>query len=362
MAFVSGLEQGLHDLMTSLAVWAILLLAIPLVTAHVVGGIYLAFLALVMLASFEAIQPLPSALQFAGRTLAAGERVFSVVDTAPRVADPVEPLAAPVPSDAQRGAEHMLTFDHVSFAYEQESGPVLKEVSFSVPAASRVAIVGPSGAGKSTILRLAVRFGDPASGTVLLNGVDVCHYALPDLRAAIGVVTQDTYIFNGSVRANLRLARPEADDAELWRVLEQAQLAECVRQLPLELDTLVGEQGQRLSGGERQRLAIARVLLHDAPLLILDEPTANLDGETESALLDVLEVIMRGRTTLLITHRLRRMERMDEILVLDHGQIAERGSHAELYAAEGLYRRMLDVQNGILDLEPDLTDGELSDG
>ncbi len=346
MAAISAVEQGLRDFATSLAVWAILLLAIPLVGSQHIGGVYLAFLALVMLASFEAIQPLPAALQFSGRALAAGRRVFDVVDAVPRVTDPDVPL----PSDASTPAGgRALTFDHVSFAYEPDSPPVLTDVSFSVPAGRRVAVVGPSGAGKSTILRLAVRFGDCARGSVLLDGEDVRRYALRDLRAQIGVVAQDTYVFNSSIAANLRLGSPQADDAQLWHALELAQLAGRVRALPQGLDTLVGEQGQRLSGGERQRLAIARVLLQNPPVLLLDEPTANLDTVTESALLDALDVLMRGRTTLVMTHRLRRMERMDEILVLDHGQIVERGTHAALLATDRLYRRMLDIQNGMLD-------------
>jgi ATP-binding cassette subfamily C protein CydC len=352
MATISALEQSLRDFATSLAVWTILLLTIPLVESQRIGGIYVAFLALIILASFEAIQPLPAALQFAGRTRAAGERVFSVVDIAPQVTDPVEPLPAPSSSDTRSRLDQTLTFDHVSFAYEPEGRRVLNDVSFSVPAGNRVAIVGASGAGKSTILRLAVRFSDPTSGNVLLNGVDIRHYALRDLRASVGVLTQDSYVFNRSVRANLLLARPEADDSDLWLALEQAQLADHIRQLPQGLDTLVGEQGQRLAGGERQRLAIARLLLQNAPLLILDEPTANLDTETEAALLDTLDIVTRGRATLLITHRLRHMERMDQILVLDHGQIAERGAHTELCETDGPYRRMLDIQNSMLDLEP----------
>ena len=360
MAAISALEQGLRDFATSLAVWTILVLAIPLVGSHAVGGIYLAFLALVMLASFEAIQPLPSALQFAGRTLTAGKRVFSIVDAVPEVTDPAEPLPAPCSPEARSQADLTLTFDHVTFGYEPAVRAVLKDVSFSVPAGSRIAIVGASGAGKSTILRLAVCFGDPASGRVLVNGADIREYALSDLRAAIGVVTQDPYVFNRSIRANLLLGRADATDAELWWSLEQAQLAERVEQLPQGLETLVGEQGQRLSGGERQRLAIARLLLQNAPLLMLDEPTANLDIATESALLDALETVTRGHTTILITHRLRHMGHMDQILVLDQGQIVERGTHAELCAAEGLYRRMLDVQNGMLDLEPDF--GKRRDG
>jgi ATP-binding cassette subfamily C protein CydC len=173
-------------------------------------------------------------------------------------------------------------------------------------------------------------------------------YALDDLRALISVVDQDTYLFNDTIRGNLLLARPDASESDLERVLELAQLSALVRRLPQGLKTWVGEQGLRLSGGERQRIAIARALLKDAPLLMLDEPTANLDPLTERALLDDLDVLMQGRSVLLITHRLVAMERMDEILVLDRGRVCERGTHEQLLAAGGLYRQMVDLQNGVI--------------
>ncbi len=165
---------------------------------------------------------------------------------------------------------------------------------------------------------------------------------------SIGVVAQDTYLFSGTIRGNLLLARPGASDSEIQQALEQAQLAGFIEQLPAGLETWIGEQGLRLAGGERQRLAIARVLLKDAPLLILDEATANLDPLTEQAVLDALAVLMQGRTTLMMTHRLVAMERMDEILVLDRGRISERGTHDQLLMQESFYRRMFEVQNGML--------------
>jgi ATP-binding cassette subfamily C protein CydC len=171
---------------------------------------------------------------------------------------------------------------------------------------------------------------------------------LRDLRDLVGVVAQDTYIFNDTLRANLLLARPGASEAGIEAAVEQAQLTEFVRQLPLGLKTWVGEQGLQLSGGERQRLAIARAFLKNAPILILDEATANLDPLTERALLDALDELSRGRATLQITHRLLAMERMDEVLVLDHGRIVERGTHDGLLAIEGLYRQLFDVQRGVL--------------
>jgi ATP-binding cassette subfamily C protein CydC len=272
--------------------------------------------------------------------MAAGERLFGVTDATPQVIESTTPLLAPT--------GRTLEFDNVHFAYHSDEGEVVEAVTFNIRQGSRVAVVGPTGAGKSTLVRLALRFWDPTSGVVRLDGQDIRQYTLNDLRHVIGVVAQDTHLFNGTLRDNLLLARPDASQDALKQALEQAQLAEFVRQLPNGLHTWIGEQGLRLSGGERQRLAIARALLKDAPLLILDEATANLDPLTERAVLDALDLLMQGRTTLMITHRLIAMERMDEILVLNQGRISERGTHEQLLATGGLYRRMLDVQNDIL--------------
>ncbi len=350
MAFISGLEQALNDLMSNLALLALLALAIPLVAAKAINGVYLGFLALIILASFEAVLPLGQAFQFLGTSLAAADRLFTVADTSPTVAEPASPL--PIAERSQQG--HTLEFSSVSFAYPSGEGNAVSDVSFSLASGRRIALVGPSGSGKSTLLRLALRFWDPAAGTICLNGQDICRYALDDLRALIGVVEQDTCLFNDTLRGNLLLARPDAGEGELGRVLEQAQLTSLVRQLPQGLKTWVGEQGLRLSGGERQRVAIARALLKDAPLLILDEPTANLDPLTERAVLDALDVLMQGRSVLLITHRLIAMERMDEILVLDRGRVRERGTHEQLLARGGLYRQMVDLQNGFIAFSQDI--------
>jgi ATP-binding cassette subfamily C protein CydC len=340
MAFITGLQNALSDLTMNLAVWTVLILAIPLVNDGWVEGVYLAFLALVVLGSFEAVQPLEVAFQFLGRSLGAGERLFEVADMKPQVLDPDKPLPAP--------ARHTLEFDRVGFRYEENEPPVLEGISFKVEPGSRVAIVGPSGSGKSTVAKLALRFWDPTDGEIRLGGHDLRGYAEENLRDAIGVVAQDTYLFNETLRDNLLLAKPDATDSEIKSALGWAQLAEFVSSLPRGLDTPLGEQGLRLSGGERQRLAVARTLLKNAPLLILDEPTANLDPATERRLLAAIYELMPGRTTLVITHRLVLMEQMDEILVLDRGRIVERGTHHQLLEANGLYKRMVEVQNQML--------------
>ena len=340
MAFITGLQDSLSDLMMNLAVVAILALAVPLVSSGEIRGVYLAFLALVMLGSFEAVQPLGRAFQFLGRSVNAGERLFEITDAEPEVTDPPNPVSPPT--------DRTLRFEDVTFRYGPEGPPVLRHVSFALEPGKRVAVVGPSGAGKSTLADLVLRFWDPTSGRVTLGGLDLRELAQEDLRALVGVVSQDTHVFTDTLRGNLLLADPEATGADLNRALARAQLTDLVERLPDGLDTHLGEQGLRLSGGERQRLSIARAFLKDAPILVLDEPTANLDPETEIGVLDAAYDLTRDRATLVITHRLVRMEEVDEILVLDRGRVVERGTHAELVNARGLYRGLYEAQNELL--------------
>ncbi len=340
MAFVTGLQSSLGDLMMNLAMLAALVITIPLVATGEVRGVFLAFIALVVLGSFEAVQPLGNAFQFLGRSLAAGERLFEVADSKPDVTDPEEP--ASVPEDST------LEFEGVSFRYEPGDSRALEDLSFTLKPGARIAVVGPSGSGKSTLANLALRFWDPQEGVVRLGGRDVRGYAQEELRSRIGFLSQREHVFNDTLRNNLLLAKPEADEATLEKALERAQLSGLVERLPRGLDTYLGEQGLKLSGGERQRVAMARTFLKDAPILILDEATANLDPITEREVLGAARELMRGRSTLLITHRLVDMESVDEILVFDEGRIVERGTHEELREADGLYARMLAVQNQML--------------
>ena len=341
MAFITGLQDSLSDLMMNLAVVAILAVAIPSVAAGEIRGVYLAFLALVMLGSFEAVQPLGRAFQFLGRSVAAGERLFEVADAEPEVADPERPL--PIPA-----ADRTLRFEDVTFRYDSNVPPVLHNISLALEPGRRVAVVGPSGAGKSTLVDLVLRFRDPSAGRVTLGGRDLRDLAQEDLRASVSVVSQDTHVFTDSLRGNLLLAKPEATDDELRAALGRARLLDLAERLPEGLGTPLGEQGLKLSGGERQRLSVARTLLKDAPLLILDEPTANLDPETEREVLDAAYDLARERAVLVITHRLVRMEEVDEILVLDRGRVVQRGTHEELSNVQGLYRGLYEVQRGLI--------------
>jgi len=338
-ALISGLHDSSGDLLTNLAMLVTLVLAIPLVAGEV-HGIYLAFLALVALGVFEAATPLGAAFQTIGRTTAAGERLFEVSDSEPTIRNPKSPL--PVPED------FTLRFDNVSFRYGEGDPFSLEDVSFALEPGRKVAVVGPSGSGKSTLANLILRFRDPQGGEIRLGGRSLSEYAQEDVRRLVSVVPQSTHVFNDTLRNNLLLADPEANDEALELALERARISSFIERLPDGLDTYVGEHGSRLSGGERRRLAVARALLKDAPLLLLDEPTANLDTVTELEVLASVWEAARDRAALLVTHRLVGMEEMHEILVMDAGRIVERGAHEQLLAAGGLYCRMLETQRELL--------------
>jgi ABC-type multidrug transport system fused ATPase/permease subunit len=221
-------------------------------------------------------------------------------------------------------------------------------VTFDLQPGTSLAIVGPSGAGKSTIANLLFRFWEYELGEIRLGGESLKSLNQDEVRKRFALVSQNSYFFNASIRENLRLARPKITQEEMEAAAQTAQIHDFIMSLPKGYDTMIGEQGLRLSGGERQRLAIARALLKDAPILILDEPTANLDSITEKQVLETLFAVMKQKTSLLITHRLIGLENMDEIIVLDHGRIVERGRHDELLKSEGVYRRLWDLQNRML--------------
>lgn len=346
MAGLSALQIALGGLVAHLGMWAVLLQAIILVTAGRLNGVYLAVVALAALTSFEAVLPLPQAAQVLESQLAAARRLFEWVDVEPEVRDPDRP--APPPRDCTLEVRG-LSFRYPESVDGQTGGQpapwVLENLDFSLSQGGKIAVVGPSGAGKSTLAYLLLRFWEYSQGRILLGGKELHCYRQEDVRRMLSLVSQTTDLFNATIKDNLLLARPDAAQEDLFRAARLAQMHDFILSLPQGYDTRIGEQGLRMSGGERQRLAVARALLKDAPLLILDEPTANLDPSTERRLMDCLKVLMQDRTTLLITHRLVGLETMDEILVLDKGRVVERGCHADLLEAGGLYRRLWELQN-----------------
>ena len=285
-----------------------------------------------------------------GGSLALFERIFAYLDLVPEIVD--APNAVSLRRIDVRGR---VAFNDVAFRYPEPpraKGAAKRDtfglggIAFTVQPGTLTALVGPSGSGKSTILSLIPRFWDVQSGSVQLDGLDVRSIKLQSLGEMIGVVTQETHLLHASIAENLRYARPDASDDEMWAALDGASLASRVHELPSGLDTIVGERGYKLSGGERQRLAIARVLLKDPPILLLDEATSALDSVSERHVQAALERAMQGRTTIAVAHRLSTVASADEILVLDHGVIVERGTHEQLRSAGGLYAELAAVQFG----------------
>jgi ATP-binding cassette, subfamily B, bacterial len=269
----------------------------------------------------------------------ASERLFEILRVKSQIAAPATPRALPVPG---RGD---VSFENVRFAYpSRPDTAVVDGVSFKIKAGEKVAIVGPSGAGKSTLFHLLLRFYDPASGVISVDGVPIKAADPQVVRARIALVPQESVVFAASARENIRFGRPEASDAEVERASDLAHATEFVRRLPEGFETQLGERGVTLSGGQRQRIAIARAILRDAPLLLLDEATSSLDAESETLVQTALEELMRHRTTLVIAHRLATVLSCDRILVMEQGRIVEQGTHTSLVAANGLYARLARLQ------------------
>jgi ABC-type multidrug transport system fused ATPase/permease subunit len=250
----------------------------------------------------------------------------------------------PTPLDPGR-VKGAVSFDGVSFGYDKDS-PVLHDVSFKIEPGQVVGIVGPTGSGKSTVLSLLPRFYDPAQGRVLIDGIDIADYKLSALRAQIGFVLQDTVLFHGTVRENIAYGRPEASDEEIVAAAKVANAHDFISRMPLGYDSTVGERGETLSGGQRQRIAIARAVVRNSPILVLDEPTAALDTESERLVIEALRRLMKGRTVIMIAHRLGTLIDADKIIVLKDGAVAEEGSHLALMERGGIYAELQRIQHG----------------
>jgi subfamily B ATP-binding cassette protein MsbA len=268
----------------------------------------------------------------------AAQRVFELMNMQPTVAEPSSPtrLTRPV-----RGA---LSLSGVHFRYAPELPEVLADVSFSIAPGEVVALVGPSGAGKTTVASLIPRFWDVTAGCIALDGVDIRRLSFADLRGSIGLVPQEPALFSGTVRDNIAYARPDASESDVLAAARAAHAMEFIQRLPDGLDTLVGERGVKLSGGQRQRIALARVFLKDPAVVVLDEATSSLDNESERLVERAMEELLRNRSTLIIAHRLRTVRRADRVLVLDHGRVAESGTHVQLLSSGGLYGQLYSAE------------------
>jgi ATP-binding cassette subfamily C protein CydCD len=328
----AGLEVA-----TGLGGLAVAAVGAPLVMHGWIAPTLLPLLVLVSIAAFLPVSEIAQVGRQLADTIASTRRLHVVQ------AEPVVITDGPRMPAAPRGGS-TVRFEHVRFTYPGRARPALNDVAFEVPAGATVALVGPSGAGKTTIANLLLRFWDPEQGGIRLDGIDLRELTLDGLRNRIALVAQDTYLFNNTLEANVRLARPEATREEIETALRQAALADFVAGLPEGLQTKVGERGVQLSGGQRQRIAIARAFLKDAPILVLDEATSHLDTISEQVVRSALDALMANRTTIVVAHRLSTIQAADLILVLHAGRVIEAGTHAELTARRGFYARLVDHQ------------------
>jgi thiol reductant ABC exporter CydC subunit len=332
-ATAAGLGTGLGSIASGLAVWGVLVLGVAAVGAGTLSRVPLAVLTLTALAAFEAVITMPVAAMQLGQARASARRICAVIDAADPVEDPPVPRPLPRPpvTVELRGA---------CVRYQPDGPLALDGMDLDLAPGKRVALVGPNGAGKSTVAALLLRFCELSGGSAKMCGHDLADFDSDDVRRLIGGCPQDPHLFRGTIAANLRLARPDATSDDLADAAARARLLPWIRSLPRGLETPVGAYGTAISGGERQRLAVARALLADPEVLILDEPTASLDPATSRALMADLLTATAGRATLLITHELTGLDQMDEIVVVDRGRTMERGDHRQLYRSGGLYRQM----------------------
>ncbi|MFJ9341330.1 thiol reductant ABC exporter subunit CydD [Streptomyces sp. NPDC101733] len=334
-AAATGLGSGLSALVCGLTVVLAAFAGAGAVAAGRLSGVAMAVVVLTPLAAFEAVNGLPLAVQYRQRVRRSAERVYEVIDAPAPVSEPTEPRSMPA-------SAFPLRLTGLAARHPGQERDALHAVDLTLEPGRRIAVVGPSGSGKTTLAQVLLRFLDPTAGDYTLGGADARTLDGDAVRRVVGLCAQDAHVFDSSVRENLRLALPGAGDAELRRALDGARLLEWADGLPDGLDTLVGEHGARISGGQRQRLALARALLADFPVLVLDEPAEHLDLATADALTADLLAATEGRTTVLITHRLAGLEAVDEVVVLDRGAVVQRGAYADLAAVDGPLRKLLE--------------------
>ncbi|GAV14410.1 lipid A export ATP-binding/permease protein MsbA [Paenibacillus sp. NAIST15-1] len=283
------------------------------------------------------------AVNWTSRAFAAAGRIFEIIDMKPEVPDREQAMALP----SVRGA---VQFENISYGYEKHR-PVLKELTLAVQPGEMIGIVGHSGAGKSTLIHLLCRFYDPYSGLIRIDGIDIRDMKQESLRQHIGVVLQETFLFDGSVAQNIAYAKPDASPEEIMRAAKIANAHDFIIRMPDGYDTRVGERGARLSGGEKQRIAIARAILHDPAILILDEATASVDTATERQIQEAMMRLIRGRTTFAIAHRLSTLRHATRIIVLDQGRLVEVGSHDQLLSQNGVYAKLVQAQQEMSEMK-----------
>ena len=337
-AAASALGAGAASAVAGLTVFAVLLLGVAATGSGALSRVPLAVLTLTALAAFEAVTTLPAAAVQLGQARVAAGRIAAVTDAPDPVRDPSRPRALPP-------GPFGIQLRDATVRYRPGGPPALDRVSLDLPPGRRVALVGANGAGKSTVAAVLMRFCELSGGAALLDGHDLAGYAADDVRSVVGGCPQDPYLFDATIRDNLRLARPGATDEQLEAAAERARLLPWIRSLPRGWDTPAGTHGAAVSGGERQRLALARAFLADPALLILDEPTAHLDPPTRQALTADLLHATEGRAVLFITHERDGLDQVDQIVVLHHGRVAERGTHRQLRHAGGPYQRMWESES-----------------
>jgi len=337
-----AVQNGVLEVLTGLGALAVLAVGALLVSDGEMTRARLPLATVLAAAAFGPVTQLVTTLKQLMETLASARRYFAIEDEPAPVRDGA---GVALPERERRAvAGPPLAFEDVTFRYGPHDPPALDHVSFRADAGQTVALVGRSGAGKTTAAHLLLRFWDPQAGRILIGGHDIRAFELDELRRHVALVAQDTYLFNTSLWENLRLGRPEAPDDEVHAAARAANVAEFAEALPEGYATLVGERGLQLSGGQRQRVSIARALLKDAPVLVLDEATSHLDAVNEAEVRQALDRLMAGRTTLVIAHRLSTIRDADAIVVMDGGRVAETGTHGELLALDGLYSHLIAAQ------------------
>lgn len=333
MSHIRGLSMAATTLLTGLATLSCIYIGVHQVAHGLLDGANLALVGFAVLASFEALSPLPAAYQYLGQTKKAAERLLEIVHAPPFVIFP-DISSAPM-------ERFHIQFNSVDFHYGDSDPWVLEEFSLRIEQGRRVAILGETGAGKSTLFHLLVRFWNPIKGRIQIGGHDLKTFSESDLRQTIGVVSQQTHLFQTTLRENLLMARPRADEAELNTALEKAQLLNWVKTLPRGLDSWIGEAGSGLSGGQARRLCLARMFLQDAPIWVLDEPTEGLDKLTERKVMQALFQAARNHTLLVITHRTSDLEQFDDIILMERGRIVDQGKHDALLRTSKRYAELV---------------------